>query len=63
LACFSRAINASTVGAAAEGLVVLVFALFAPVLVGGPPHAGKNIDATDRMKRVIFFTTNLPGII
>jgi len=32
------------VGAAATGLVVFVFALFAPVLASGPPHAAKNVD-------------------
>jgi hypothetical protein len=61
LACLSRAINASTVGAAATGLVVFVFALTAPVLAGGVPHATKNIDApanTNKPKRI--FHNNSP---
>jgi hypothetical protein len=38
-----------------------VFALFAPVLAAGSPHAAKNVDAAAaRINRVIFFITILP---
>jgi hypothetical protein len=62
LACLSRAINISTVGAAATGLVVFVFALFAPVLTGGAPHAAKNVaDAANKINQSVFFIRILPG--
>src|SRR4030095_8076129 len=48
------------VGAAATGLVVFVFALFAPVLAPGAPHAAKNVAAAaNKTSRVIFFITIL----
>src|SRR5438552_1510297 len=60
LACLSKAINASAVGAAATGLVVFVFALFAPVLAAGAPHAAKNFDAAaNKINRSVFFITIL----
>jgi hypothetical protein len=59
LACLSRAISASAVGA--TGLVVFVFALFAPVLAAGAPHAAKNVDAAaNKINRSVFFITILP---
>jgi len=37
-----------------------VFALFAPVLAAGAPHAAKNVDAAaNKINRVILFITIL----
>ena len=60
----SRAINAAVVGAAATGLVVFVFVLFAPVLAAGAPHDAKNVDAAAyRINRVIFFIAILLRVL
>jgi hypothetical protein len=41
-------------------VLAFVFALFAPVLAGGAPHAAKNVDAAaNKIDSVIFFITIL----